>query len=150
MTTVFDRTHFQSRNQLQRILDGAAAKGELDLLYWFVEAKLPGARSTTGRPQLQAASWPGKWIPLVAVTENPQTSRHYAELLTECFRTSNRGIEFGLALTAADIAERYRCYEWGDRCWDNVCVVCGAVVVDTTVGVDLCERCAVGAILIHC
>lgn len=140
-TTIFDRTHFLSKSQMQRILDAAAVENELHLIYWFVEAKLPSALSPTGRPQLQAASFPDKWIPVVAVGPAPATSRHYADLLVECFKASNRGIEFGLGLTMAELLTNYRCYEWGDLCWDNVCVICGAVTKGSTVGVELCPDC---------
>ena len=140
--TIFGRTHFTTRRQLDNILAGAAAKGELDQLFWFIEMKLPGTMTTTGKTELAATHWPGKWVPIIPVGDDPYISRIWAELLATFFRLSNPGMEFGLALTAADLAQQYACYEWGDPRWDNICAVCGAVMVDNALGVDLCEVCA--------
>lgn len=148
--SIFDRTHFTTRRQLDNILAGAAAKDELDQLYWFVEMKLPGTRTTSGKMELAATRWPGKWVPIIPVGDDPYISRIWAELLATFFRLSNPGIEFGLALTAADLAQQYACYEWGDPRWDNVCDACGAVMREAVIGVDICEYCAkrAGAIVV--
>jgi hypothetical protein len=143
MTTIFDRTHFTPRKKLDRLIALATQAGDLPTLYWYVEAKVPGRMTTTGKPQLQAASWPDVWIPVLAVGPDPEISRHYIEILLEAFRASNsgQGIEFGLGLTAIDQLDGKRCYEWGDACWDCVCVVCGGVFQETTPAVEICDEC---------
>lgn len=136
--SIFDRTHFLSNSRIRQLLAAAAADNELSYLYWYVEAKVPGRLSGTGRPQLQAASWPGPWIPVLPVGD-PAISRHWADLLVECFRVSNPGIEFGLGLTMDELLFDKRAYAWGEERWDNVCVCCGAVFVASTLG-SSCAR----------
>lgn len=142
--SIFDRTHFLSNNRLKQLLTAAAADGELGRLYWYVEAKVPARLTGTGRIQLQAASWPGMWIPVIAVGADPVISRHWIDLLVEIFKASNPGIEFGAGLTMDDLLFDKRAYEWDDPCWDNVCDRCGAVFPSTTIGVKLCAWCFLG------
>jgi hypothetical protein len=146
--TIFDRTHFLTNSRIKQLLAAAAADHELQYLYWYIEAKVPAKLTGTKAPQLQAASWPGMWIPVVAVGDDPAVSRHWAELLTECFRASNRGMEFGLGLTMDELLAEKRVYEWGEAVFDNVCVCCGGVWQASTVGLELCPPCEERALAI--
>jgi len=144
MTTIFARTHFTARKHLERLIELTTKAGDLGTLYWYVEAKLPGRMTSTGKPQLQAASWPDVWIPVIPVGPDPQISRHYIEILLEAFRASNggQGIEFGIGLTSIDQIETKKVYEWGEQRWDCICELCGAVFQETTVGIEICAECA--------
>lgn len=140
-----ERTHLHTGKNLERLIDGAKRAGELDQLYWMVEIKVAAALAGTKRPVIAAASWPLGWVPVVPVGCDPVESRHYAELMMACLKTANRGrlIDFGLALTNREIIEagNYHTYEWGDYCWDCVCVICGAVWSATGVSDEVCEGC---------
>lgn len=140
-----ERTHLHTNKNLERIIDGARRLGELDQLYWMVEVKISASLAGTKQPVIAAASWPLGWVPVVPVGCDPQLSRHYAEILLECLKTSNRGrlIDFGLALTNRGIIEQggYQVYEWGELRWDCVCVACGAVWATTGVSEEMCDEC---------
>jgi len=140
-----ERIHLHTNANLTRILDSAAKLGELGQLYWMVEVKIAAKLAGTKNPVIAAASYPLGWVPVVTVGEDPKLSRHYAEVLLECLKSANRGrlIDFGLALTNRGIVESgdYHIYEWGEACWDCVCVECGAVWASTGIGEEVCEGC---------
>lgn len=140
-----ERTHLHTTKNLERIIDGARRMGELDQLYWMVEIKVAAALAGTKWPVIAAGSYPLGWVPVIRVGVDPVLSRHYAEILMACLKTANRGrlIDFGLALTTRGIIEtgEYRIYEWGEPCWDCVCVVCGSVWCATGINEEVCEGC---------
>ena len=141
------RQQLATRRTLDRLLAGAGADGSLDSLYWFVEMKISPSLAGTRHPVVAACSYPVGWVPVVPVGSDPQLSRHYAEVLLECLKSSNRGrlIEFGLALTSDEvIAGGFRVYEWGEARWDCICVECGAVWQSTGAGEEICEVCRIG------
>lgn len=141
------RTQLISRRHLERLLSGAIAAGDQRTLYWFVEMRISPSLAGTREPVLSACSYPVGWVPVVPVGDDPVASRHYADLLLECLKSGNRGrlIEFGMALTTTDVIVDggFQIHEWGDACWDCVCVECGGVWRSTTAGEEICEACRV-------
>ena len=140
-----ERIHLHTNANLLRILDGAAKVGELERLYWMVEIKVSAKLAGTKQPVIAAASYPLGWVPVVRVGTDPKQSRNYAELMLECLKTANRGrlIDFGLAITNSDIIQTggYMIYEWGEACWDCVCVYCGSVWPSTGINEEVCDEC---------
>lgn len=112
----------QTKMLQKRILASAGERGELDTLAWFVEMR-------TGPIQYAGAPWPGALVPVVAVGDDPEISRQWAEILAALFQTANRGREFALALTTWDLLEStgVQWYEWGMTAFDVVCEGCGAI-----------------------
>jgi len=138
------RTTLHTRRALDRLIAGETAAGTLGDLFWFVEMRIGPSLAGTKQPVVAAASYPLGWVPVVRVTADPLTSRHYADILVECLKAANRGrlIEFGLALTTQDvISDGFQVYEWGDGVWDCICVMCGAVWVSTGTNEEVCEKC---------
>lgn len=149
---IFDRTHFQTGSSIKGILKGAQELGELHLLYWYIEMKsrvetVTGKRKRV-RVEIRAACWPDQWIPVIAVTEDPDVTIIYANLLLELFKEANPGVEFGLTLTNRDLIEKYsRIYTWGDPCWDLICDMCGCVEASTLPHIKTCEQCRMKALI---
>lgn len=146
MVSGMARSTLTSKATLTRLIDGARRAGHLDQLYWFVEMRVSPSLTGAKGAIIAAATYPPGWTPIIPVAPDPQLSRHYAEMLMELLKRANRGrlIEFGLALTAAEIiAEEATMptYEWGDACWDCVCVFCGAVWAGTGTHEEVCEGC---------
>lgn len=142
-----ERTTLTSRSALDRLLQGATGAGELETLYWFVEMRISPSLAGTRQHVISAAAYPLGWVPVVPVTDDVKTSRHYAELLLACLKSANRGrlIEFGLALTNDEvIAGGFQVYPWGDARWDCVCVDCGAVWQSTGTREEICNECRAG------
>lgn len=112
----------QTKTMQRRVLDAASERGELSTLAWFVEMRI-------GAVQHAGAPWPGSLVPVVAVGDDPEISRQWAEVLAELFKTANRSKEFAVALTTWDLLEStgVRWYEWGERSFDIVCEGCGAI-----------------------
>ena len=140
------RATLTSRSTIKRLLAAAQAADELDTLFWFVEMRISPTLAGGRQHTIAAAAYPIGWVPVVPVGD-PAISRHYADLLLECMKSANRGrlIEFGLALTSADVvSEGFQIYEWGDRRWDCVCVACGAVWVATGTYEEICVQCGGG------
>lgn len=136
----------QTRTFRDKILRAAAADGSLGDLWWFVEFDTPTRLVTTPahrqpghlRPVAHAvaADYPARWIPCLPVAPDPIISQHYAEILLELFRTSNRGrgLTFALSLTTRDLLDDgFRWYEWGKDlpiAADPICPHCGAIGQD--------------------
>lgn len=121
----------QTRTWQKKIIDEAIRQGELDRLYWFVEMTLP--RSMGGGTA--AATYPVRCVPVVPVgpgAANVEEQRHWAHLLLELFKESNRGrgILFELALTDCDLLQQLRWYVYGEMpppAPDAICEWCGEV-----------------------
>lgn len=134
----------QSKTWQRKILTEAAKRGELGRLYWHVEITVPYA-TLKAHPTLDrhmTATWPKGWVPVVPVAADP--AGFWADLLLAVIKDANhrQGIECALALTDIDLLQdAQRWYEWGEWRWDNICDQCGAVFVDTTVGLALCPAC---------
>ncbi len=139
--TIFDRTYLTTKTEIAKILDTARRRNTLGQMYWFVEVKLPGSRTRSGKPVLQAAGWPQSHIPVIPVGCDPEISRHYAEMLKAFFEDGNRGlgIEHALALTNTERLDGLAWYEYGHE-WDCICGECGAVF-RSTVANDVCCGC---------
>ncbi len=132
-------TQMQSASFRRKILDAAKRDGSLHELYWMIEFRAP---VRTLPPSIKppgsvmgsvvfAASFPGKWIPVVPVAPDPLASQEYAELLKGLLYAKNRTWvqEIGIALTNLEVMRGYRWYEWGDRlpAGDEFCKRCGGV-----------------------
>lgn len=139
MTTILERTYLTTRTEVSKMLDIARQRNTLASLYWFVEVKLPGIRTRSGKPVLQAAGWPQAHIPVIPVGADPEVSRHYAEMLKAFFEDGNSGtgIEHALALTSAEKLVGMDWYEFG-REWDCICAQCGAVFRSTVANDKWC------------
>lgn len=139
-------TQMQSASFRRKILDAATRDGSLHELYWMIEFRAP---VRTLPPSIKppgsimgsvvfAASFPGKWIPVIPVAPDPMASMEYAELLKGLLYAKNRTWvqEIGVALTNRDVMTGYKWYEWGDRlpAGDEFCRTCGGV------GECWCER----------
>ena len=126
--SILERTYLTTNAELKKLLAHATRTHTLHTLYWFVEVKLPGSKTRSGKPVLQAASWPKTWVPVIPVGDDPEISRCWAELLKALFEAGNRGTgcEHALALTDKGRLDGLEWYEWGDV-WDCVCGECGAV-----------------------
>jgi hypothetical protein len=137
---IHERTYLTTNTELHRMLDRAKRDGFLDSLYWFVEVKIPGAKTRGGKPVLQAACWPGAWVPVVPVGSEPEVSRHWAEILKAMFEEGNAGTgcEHALALTDAERLAGLDWYEFGSAVWDCICCECGAVFASTAANADWC------------
>lgn len=132
----------QTKTWQRKILTAAAQRNELHRLYWHVEITVPYA-NLKAHPTLDrhmTATWPKGWAPVVPVATDP--AGLWAELLLAVVKDANRGLECAIALTDIDLLqESGRWYEWGEWRWDNICERCGAVFIDTTIGVTLCPAC---------
>lgn len=132
-------TQMQSTSFRRRILDAAKRDGSLHELYWMIEFRAP---VRTLPPSIRppgtimgsvvfAASFPGKWIPVIPVGRDPMASLEYAELLKGLLHAKNRTWvqEIGVALTNREVMQSYKWYEWGDRlpAGDEFCRTCGGV-----------------------
>lgn len=140
-------TQMQAPSFRRKILDAAKRDGSLHELYWMIEFRAP---VRTLPPSIKppgsimgsvvfAASFPGKWIPVIPVAPDPMASLEYAELLKGLLYAKNRTWvqDIGVALTNREVMQGYRWYEWGDRLppGDEFCRTCGAVgecVCDTS------------------
>lgn len=129
---IHERTYLTTATEIRKLLEIERRHNRLDHLYWFVEVKLPGSRTRSGKPVLQAACWPKEHVPVIPVGCDPDTSRHWAEMLKALFEDGNAGtgIEHALALTNAERMEGLDWYEWGQE-FDCICETCGAVFKDT-------------------
>ena len=136
---MFTRTYLTTNTELNRMLDRARRDGFLSRLYWFIEVKLPGSKTRSGKPVLQAASWPKTYIPIIAVGDCPEISRNWAEILRAMFEDGNRGTgcEHALALTDAERLDGLDSYEFGVE-WDCVCAACGSVWQSTAANEEWC------------
>lgn len=132
-------TQMQSASFRRKILDAAKRDGSLHELYWMIEFRAP---VRTLPPSIRppgsvmgsvvfAASFPGKWIPVIPVGSDPMASLEYAELLKGLLYAKNRTWvqEIGVALTNREAMQGYKWYEWGDRlpAGDEFCRACGGV-----------------------
>lgn len=143
--SILDRTYFYSNRKLDEIIQqGIAAKDSHNLL-WVIECKIPSKLTPDRKICLQAAVYPGNYIPAIPVGEDPVDSRDYAEWLLWSFRKANagRGIEYALLVTTRKIIHNVGAeyYEWGDPIWDNICQICGGVFKDTLIGMEICSCC---------
>lgn len=132
-------TQMQSPSFRRRILDAARRDGSLHELFWMIEFRAPvRTLPPTIKPPgaimgsvVFAASFPGKWIPVIPVGSDPLASQEYAELLKGLLYAKNRTWvqEIGVALTNRDVMQGYKWYEWGDRLppGDEFCRKCGGV-----------------------
>lgn len=127
-----ERTDLTNKAELARMIARAVAGGHLHRLYWFVQIKIPGSRTRSGRAEIVAASWPKDHIPVVPMGDDPEVSRCWAELVKAMFEDGNRGsgIEHALCLTDRETLAGADWYEWGQE-FDCVCETCGAVFRDT-------------------
>ncbi len=132
-------TQMQSPSFRRKILDAARRDGSLHELFWMIEFRAPvRTLPPTIKPPgaimgsvVFAASFPGKWIPVIPVGSDPLASQEYAELLKGLLYAKNRTWvqEIGVALTNRDVMQGYKWYEWGDRLppGDEFCRKCGGV-----------------------
>lgn len=135
-----------NRTRARKIINGAAAVGDLHALFYFVEMTLPASLRPPSGAATMAASYPAGWVPVVPLAPDPDAARHYVHLMLELMASANRGrgIVLSVELTAPDILEDcgVRWYVWGEpipALVDAVCPVCGGV-----------RRVAVGAVLDCC
>lgn len=75
------RTTLTPKTTINRLLDAAKRAGDLDQLYWFVELRISPTLTGAKQPLIAAAAYPVGWTPIVPVGDDPQLSRHYAEIL---------------------------------------------------------------------
>lgn len=117
----------------QEILNTARRQGELDRLFWYVEAEFPKKMLPAGIRRRQPAQWPHGCIPVLPVGSDPEESRVWVELLAELFSLDNRGrgITFSPSLTSVDLLTGLIWYEYGGDLppleVDHVCPTCGQV-----------------------
>lgn len=133
---IFARTNLTTKTELARMVARAVAGGHLAKLFWFVQVKLPSARTRSGKPEIVAASWPKDQIPVVAMGDDPEISRCWAEMIMEMFVDGNRGTgitrkDHALCLTDRATLGEADWYEFGGQEWDVICETCGAVFRDT-------------------
>jgi len=143
----------QTEGWQQRIIAAATAQGTLGELCWFIQSYRPLSKSERRgltqeqivNAQYRTAAWPGDWVPYVPVGDCPNVSRIWAEMLAGMFAASNLDdYRFHAALCLRSELEKVPLrYEFGEP-FDCVCAVCGAVVLDHTPDVNICERCANG------
>lgn len=138
--SLWERTYLTTPSDVRKMLDSARQRGQLDRLLWFVEVKLPGSCTRSGKAVLQAASWPKEHIPVIPVTCEPDISRHWAEMLKAMFESGNAGTgcEHALALTNAERLAGLDWYEFGSVEWDCICCNCGAVFRSTSANAEWC------------
>lgn len=117
----------------QDIINTARRMGELDQLFWYVEAEFPKRMLPAGIRRRQPAQWPHGCIPVLPVGTDPDESRTWIELLAELFNWDNRGrgIVFAPALTTAPLLNGLAWYEYGGALppleVDHICDKCGQV-----------------------
>lgn len=111
----------QTRTWQRKILE-QASRDNYAGLYWYIEWQL-------GYNNYASAAAPGKFVPVVPVGPDPETSRHWAHLLAELFRVSNPpGSSFEPALTSIEVLATVPWYVWGETpIVDVVCALCGSV-----------------------
>lgn len=112
----------QNRTWQKKLLAGARSVGEIDKLYWYIEVDAPGGRS-------HLAGYPGRWVPVVPVGNDPEASRRIAGLVAEFFRLSNDPrLSYTECLMDAQQLADYRWYIWTESVpVDAVCVDCAGV-----------------------
>lgn len=131
MTPIFQTQEFRSM-----VLRNAAAKGELDQIYYTVLMYLPKRlqkKVGTGRI---FAMHPVGFIPAVCAAPDPEAALETVELLRKLLMLANKesGIHFQLWLAAIDTLPA-NWYEWWDE-WagnepmhmvDHICQDCGTI-----------------------
>lgn len=123
-----------NRTKSRKIIEAAAAAGELDDLLYGVDMLLPPSLRPSPGVRSMAATYPAGWSPVVPLAPDPEVAGHLAEILHGLLVEANqgRGITFVLSLTARRDLDRWGLayYEWGEDIpvrVDAVCPVCGAV-----------------------
>lgn len=114
------------------VLGAAQRRGDLQGLYWYVEAEYPKRMVPAGIKRRQPAMWPKGFIPVLPAGPDVEEQQAWAELLAGLFEAGNtgRGIAFKPTLTTADLLAGLHWYEWGDPVgWavDYICPTCGQV-----------------------
>lgn len=123
----------QTSYQQREILEGAKQAGDLANLLWYIEAEFPKKMLPAGIRRRQPAQWPHGCIPVLAVGDDADISRTWAEMLAEMFNWDNRGrgIVFAPALTSRDLLDNLTWYEYGEPLppveVDHVCATCGQI-----------------------
>lgn len=149
MTPVFQTQEFQ-----RMVLRNAAAKGELDQIYYAVLMQLPNRlRKKVGVGRMYAMH-PMGFVPVVCAAPDPDAALETAELLRKLLVLANNesGVEFQLWLSAIDtLPENW--YEWWDE-WsgnepmhkvDRICPDCGAINRVPYSGQWCCDVCGLQA-----
>ena len=72
----------QSKTWQSRVLSQAKTAGDLDNWFWFIKIQLPGLR-------FQPALWPGQWMPVIPVYDDPEIARLIVKVLVEKLRKDN-------------------------------------------------------------
>lgn len=110
----------QTRTFQQKVLAGA--QGNYAGLHWYVEARV-------SHRLIVPVCWPDRWVPLVAVGNDPAISRQYVEILCALVASNSAhdGTEFNVALTHDEAlhAAGTQWYAFGEQ--DHICRWCAAV-----------------------
>jgi hypothetical protein len=141
---------FQTQEFRRMVLHNAAAKGELDQVYYTVLMLLPTRlRRKVGTGRMYAMH-PVGFVPVVCAAPDPDAALETAELLRRLLMLANKetGVEFQLWLSAIDtLPENW--YEWWDE-WagnepthmvDRICPDCATINRVSYGAVWHCDAC---------
>lgn len=128
----------QTRTWQRRYLDHAKAHNDLHQTYWYVN----GSRGLFDFP----AMYPGEYLPVIPVGDDPEESRHWAELMALVFKSANPSLQFEPYLTHVEALEQtgVAWYEYPNSPvqFDGICSRCGQIIEWTTVAGACCGECS--------